>query len=43
MSIENKKFKNVLPPLALLSDNDQKELISKLKKLEFFPDKNLAA
>ena len=43
MSVENKKFKNVLPPLALLSDNDQKELISKLKKLEFFPDKNLAA
>ena len=43
MSIENKKFLNVLPPLALLSDTDQKELISKLKKLDFFPEKNVAA
>ena len=37
MSIEDKKFKVVLPPLALLSDNDQKELLAKLKKLDFFP------
>ena len=43
MSIENDKFKKVLPPLALLSDDEQKELISKLKKLDFFPDKNIAA
>jgi len=42
-SIENKKFKNILPPLALLSNNDQKELITKLEKLDFFPDKNMAA
>jgi 4-hydroxy-tetrahydrodipicolinate synthase len=43
MSIENKKFLNVLPPLAPLSDTDQKELISKLKKLDFFPEKDVAA
>jgi hypothetical protein len=43
MSIENDKFKKILPPLALLSDDEQKELISKLKKLDFFPEKNIAA
>ena len=43
MSTEDKKFKVVLPPLALLSDNDQKELLAKLKKLDFFPQKNIAA
>ena len=43
MSIENDKFKKILPPLALLSDDEQKELISKLKKLDFFPEKSKAA
>jgi len=43
MSIENKKFKRILPPLNLLSDVQQKELMQKLKKLEFFPEKNIAA
>ena len=43
MSIENDKFKKILPPLALLSDEEQRELISKLKKLDFFPNKNIAA
>ncbi len=43
MSVENNKFSKVLPPLALLSDNDKKELILKLKKLDFFPDRNMAA
>ena len=43
MSFENEKYKNILPPLSLLSDNEQKELISNLKKLEFFPEKNIAA
>ena len=41
MSIENKKFQNILPPLALLSDSDQQELIFKLKKNDFFPEKNV--
>ena len=43
MSVENKKYKIILPPLNLLSNTEQKELMSKLEKLEFFPDKNIAA
>ena len=43
MSIENEKYKRVLPPLNLLSDIQLKELISKLKELEFFPEKSIAA
>ena len=43
MSVENEKYKRVLPPLNLLSDTQQKELMSKLKELEFFPEKNIAA
>ena len=43
MSVENEKYKRVLPPLSLLSNMQQKELIAKLKKLEFFPEKNIAA
>ena len=43
MSIENEKYKIILPPLSLLSNTEQKELISKLKELEFFPEKNVAA
>ena len=43
MSIENSKYKIVLPPLDLLSEAQQKDLISKLKDLDFFPDKNIAA
>ena len=43
MSEENKKYQKVLPPLKLLSKKEQKELISKLKKLDFFPEKNIAA
>ena len=43
MSIENKKYKRVLPPLNLLSNEQQKELMSKLKELEFFPKKYIAA
>jgi len=43
MSEKNEKFKRVLPPLNLLSETQKKELMSKLKKLEFFPEKNIAA
>ena len=43
MSSENEKYKRVLPPLNLLSDAQQKEMMSKLKELEFFPEKNIAA
>jgi len=43
MSKENNKYQRVLPPLSLLSEIQSKELISKLKELEFFPEKNIAA
>ena len=43
MSFENDKYKNILPPLSLLPDSQEKELMSKLKKIQFFPEKNIAA
>ena len=43
MSEENKQYKRVLPPLNLLSEKEKKEFMSKLKVLEFFPGKNMAA
>ena len=43
MSVENAKYKRVLPPLSLLSTKQHKELMFKLKELEFFPEKNIAA
>ena len=43
MSIENEKYKRILPPLSLLSEAQQKEMMSKLKELNFFPEKNIAA
>ena len=43
MSFENEKYKKVLPPLSLLPDTEQKELMLKLKELEFLPEKNIAA
>ena len=39
----NEKFKNVLPPLILLSKEDKKNLIEKLNTLDFVNKKNLAA
>ena len=43
MSFENEKYKRILPPLSLLSEPQQKEMMSKLKELEFVPEKNIAA
>ena len=43
MSIENEKYKIILPPLSLLSEAQQREMMSKLKELDFFPEKNIAA
>ena len=43
MSVENKKYKNLLPPLILLPEAKQKELLSKLDTLEFLPNKGIAA
>ena len=43
MSVEDKKYKNLLPPLILLSQEKQKELLSKLHTLDFIPNKEIAA
>ena len=43
LSIKDETFKNIMPPLVLLSEEKKKELIDKLKKLEFVLEKNLAA
>ena len=37
MSIENKSYSYVLPPLTLLKPNQKKELINKLKEIDFTP------
>ncbi|MDC0937397.1 dihydrodipicolinate synthase family protein [Pelagibacteraceae bacterium] len=43
LAVKDEKFKNILPPLILLSQTKQKELINKLNDLKFIIDKNLAA
>ena len=43
LTIRDEKFKNILPPLVLLSEAKQKELIDKLNTLNFTSEKNLAA
>ena len=43
LATRDKKFQNVLPPLILLSEQKQKELINKLNTLNFIFEKNLAA
>ena len=43
MSIQNPKFKNLLPPLTLLNSKDKKELLKKLETLNFSFNKNIAA
>ena len=43
MAIGNEKYKRLLPPLTLLSKDKQKELLNKLKELDFIPTKNIAA
>jgi len=42
-SINDENYKNILPPLTLLSEEKQKELIEKLNKLKFNNEKILAA
>ena len=42
-SIKDKNYKNIIPPLTLLSEEKQKELIEKLNKLKFINSKDLAA
>ena len=43
MSVENEKYKRVLPPLNLLTEEENKIFMSKLEELDFFPEKNIAA
>ena len=43
LSTKDRKYKKVLPPLILLSQEKQKELINKLNNLKFIFDKNSAA
>ena len=42
-SIKDENYKNILPPLTLLSEQKLKELIEKLNKLKFISEKNLSA
>ena len=42
-SIKDENYRNILPPLTLLSEQKLKELIEKLNKLKFISEKNLAA
>ena len=43
MKFENEKFKNLLPPLILLKNNKEKELLSELEELNFINSKKTAA
>ena len=42
-SIENEIYKNILPPLGLLNETDKKDLIDRLKKLDFINNSPMAA
>ena len=42
LSIKDEKFKNILPPLILLSQLKQKELVDKLNALNFTSEKRKA-
>ena len=40
MAIQDEKYKFILPPLSLLTQDQEKKMILELKKLKFFPKKN---
>ncbi len=42
MSLEDEKYKIVLPPLSLLSKQQEKQMIDELKNLDFYPEKKAA-
>ena len=42
-SQENEIYKNILPPLSLLNENEKKDLIDNLKKLKFNNNSTMAA
>ena len=43
LSLEDEKYNIVLPPLSLLSKEEEKQLMTELKTFDFFPQKNIAA
>ena len=43
MSVDKKNYSNLLPPLNLLSLEQQKELLNKLERLKFFNSNTIAA
>ena len=43
LSTKDDNFKNLLPPLVLLSPKEKKDLVSKLHNLKFMIKDNLAA
>jgi 4-hydroxy-tetrahydrodipicolinate synthase len=43
LSVEDKRYQNILPPLTLLDSKSKDELLNKLKELDFIPSKNIAA
>ena len=43
MTIEDEKYKYILPPLSLLTKDQEKRMMSELKTLDFYPEKNIAA
>ena len=43
LSIDNKKYQNILPPLTLLDSKSNEELLNQLKKLDFTTSTNIAA
>ena len=42
MSIEDEKFKIVLPPLSILSKEQEKQMLNELKALDFYPERKAA-
>ena len=42
MSIEDEKYKIVLPPLSLLSKEQEKQMVDELKTLNFYPERKAA-
>ena len=42
MSVEDAKYKFLLPPLSLLTKDQEKKMLLELKTLDFFPDKKIA-
>jgi len=42
MAVEDEKYKIVLPPLSLLSKEQEKQMIDELKTLDFYPERKAA-